>query len=309
MLSLRCMFCEHANAADAKYCNECGSALRLTRCKRCDAVNDLDATSCRLCRCDLTDTAEIVAQASSATGARSELVSSSVARALATIEADVAESAHGGAAPASTKRWLVRVDPASAEQLEPPSRSAPGSATTARPLVPPSPRGDTPQMQHGAAPSQAAEDRAPNRDPPISSEASAHSRSALLGVALLMIAGGISMDGDEHTTHGDAGQPLSLISAATRSAPISKVKASDAATSAPGLTNATKPSNSGNHRADAGMIKANANDGLGAPEVSRQRTTPVPNARLAPYRVPAGECTDGISALGLCGKLGAAGGG
>jgi hypothetical protein len=309
MLSLRCICCEHANPADAKYCNGCGSALRLMRCKRCDAVNDLDATSCRLCRSDLTDTAEIAAHASGGTGGRSELVSSSVARALATIEADVAELANARASPASTKRWLVRVDATPAELLEPSSRSAPVSATPARASVLPSPRGDALQKQHGAAPFPAAEDRAPNRGTPISREASARSRRAILGVALLMVAGGITMYGDEHTTHADGVQPFSLISAATHGTPISNVKASEAATTTPGLTNAMKRSNPGNHRADAGRISANATDDLDAPEVSTQRTAPVPNLELAPYPARAGECSDGIAALGLCSKLGSASGG
>jgi len=47
--ALRCSFCEHANPTGAKFCNDCGSPLRLKPCERCDAINDLDATSCHQC--------------------------------------------------------------------------------------------------------------------------------------------------------------------------------------------------------------------------------------------------------------------
>ncbi len=45
----RCLFCQHANPAGAKFCNECGSGLRLQPCERCDAINDRDAPQCHHC--------------------------------------------------------------------------------------------------------------------------------------------------------------------------------------------------------------------------------------------------------------------
>ena len=49
MPTLRCLFCRHANAPGAKFCNECGSGLRLQPCERCDAINDRDAPHCHQC--------------------------------------------------------------------------------------------------------------------------------------------------------------------------------------------------------------------------------------------------------------------
>ena len=49
MPTSRCLFCQHANPASAKFCNECGSGLRLQPCERCDAINDRDAAHCHHC--------------------------------------------------------------------------------------------------------------------------------------------------------------------------------------------------------------------------------------------------------------------
>ncbi len=45
----KCLFCDHTNPADAKYCNECGSPLHLQLCKQCDAINDAAAKICHKC--------------------------------------------------------------------------------------------------------------------------------------------------------------------------------------------------------------------------------------------------------------------
>ena len=45
----KCLFCDHTNPADAKYCNECGSPLHLQLCKQCEAINDSAATICHKC--------------------------------------------------------------------------------------------------------------------------------------------------------------------------------------------------------------------------------------------------------------------
>ena len=49
MPTFRCLFCQHANPASAKFCNECGSGLHLQPCERCDAINDRDAPQCHHC--------------------------------------------------------------------------------------------------------------------------------------------------------------------------------------------------------------------------------------------------------------------
>jgi double zinc ribbon protein len=50
MSSTRCPFCEHGNAADAKFCSECGGALHLVPCPSCGAVNQVTASACYQCR-------------------------------------------------------------------------------------------------------------------------------------------------------------------------------------------------------------------------------------------------------------------
>lgn len=44
-----CQFCGHGNAADAKYCSECGGCLYLVPCPDCGVVNDVKAISCYQC--------------------------------------------------------------------------------------------------------------------------------------------------------------------------------------------------------------------------------------------------------------------
>lgn len=48
-LPLRCSFCGFGNAADAKYCNDCGSPLHLQPCNHCGAVHERKATHCHQC--------------------------------------------------------------------------------------------------------------------------------------------------------------------------------------------------------------------------------------------------------------------
>ncbi len=44
-----CPFCDHHNAAAAKFCNDCGWPLHLKPCNQCDAVNHQAATNCLQC--------------------------------------------------------------------------------------------------------------------------------------------------------------------------------------------------------------------------------------------------------------------
>jgi ribosomal protein L40E len=45
----QCLFCDHTNSADAKYCNKCGAPLHLKLCKQCEAVNVTAAKACYKC--------------------------------------------------------------------------------------------------------------------------------------------------------------------------------------------------------------------------------------------------------------------
>ena len=49
MLPTQCPFCNHANPAGAKYCNDCGSPLHLKPCNHCEAINDQVASNCYRC--------------------------------------------------------------------------------------------------------------------------------------------------------------------------------------------------------------------------------------------------------------------
>lgn len=45
----QCLSCEHLNPAEAKFCQECGSALNLKLCKQCEAINEAKAARCHKC--------------------------------------------------------------------------------------------------------------------------------------------------------------------------------------------------------------------------------------------------------------------
>jgi hypothetical protein len=49
MFTPQCPFCDHANPASAKFCNDCGSPLHLRPCKQCEAINNQAATNCYKC--------------------------------------------------------------------------------------------------------------------------------------------------------------------------------------------------------------------------------------------------------------------
>jgi len=50
-----CRFCAHENAADSKYCSECGEPLRLIPCPRCGAENDVRMNVCYQCQQQLSE--------------------------------------------------------------------------------------------------------------------------------------------------------------------------------------------------------------------------------------------------------------
>ena len=49
-----CRFCARENAADSKFCSECGAALHLMACPRCGAVNDVKKNFCYQCHHQLS---------------------------------------------------------------------------------------------------------------------------------------------------------------------------------------------------------------------------------------------------------------
>ena len=69
MPSVNCSFCDHANPADAKFCNECGAGLGLRPCAQCEAINDVAATFCHQCGTLLGAAATAVASAANVEGA------------------------------------------------------------------------------------------------------------------------------------------------------------------------------------------------------------------------------------------------
>lgn len=48
-MPLQCLFCNHGNPLEAKYCIECGSQMNLKLCKQCEAINKRTARSCHNC--------------------------------------------------------------------------------------------------------------------------------------------------------------------------------------------------------------------------------------------------------------------
>lgn len=54
----QCLSCEHLNPAEAKFCQECGSALNLKLCKQCEAINEAKAERCHKCDTDFVPPAK-----------------------------------------------------------------------------------------------------------------------------------------------------------------------------------------------------------------------------------------------------------
>ena len=93
MSSLCCSFCQHANPAGARYCNECGGALRLKPCARCDAINALEAVQCHHCGGDFTQPPPTSAATIPTAAEQAVPVRSSVVRAVETVDGDLARFA------------------------------------------------------------------------------------------------------------------------------------------------------------------------------------------------------------------------
>ena len=91
MASLTCSFCNHANPAGARFCNECGSGLGLRPCARCDAINDVGASYCHQCGALLNErVATSVGGAAQSSRAADAVSESSVVRALGEVAPEAA---------------------------------------------------------------------------------------------------------------------------------------------------------------------------------------------------------------------------
>ncbi len=49
MILLICQHCKRPNAAESKFCSDCGTELRRQECAACGALNDIDALQCHAC--------------------------------------------------------------------------------------------------------------------------------------------------------------------------------------------------------------------------------------------------------------------
>lgn len=53
-LPLQCLFCKHANSADAIFCNVCGKQLNLQPCQQCGSIEERAAKNCHKCGASFT---------------------------------------------------------------------------------------------------------------------------------------------------------------------------------------------------------------------------------------------------------------
>lgn len=111
-----CLFCARRNPGDAKFCNECGTALDLKPCRQCDAVNARIASRCH--RCDAAmpvdeaqdasvDVAEPVAAQTQPVG---EVVATGEATAI-TLAADALTRAWRSSGPVAAAESAVALAP------------------------------------------------------------------------------------------------------------------------------------------------------------------------------------------------------
>ena len=110
MSSFRCSFCQHVNPAGAKFCNECGSVLRLKPCEHCDAINDGAALQCHQCGAEFSEASPLAAPFASAAVESGRASDSSVVRALETIGADLRSMQNPRSADDSASRQSVPLD-------------------------------------------------------------------------------------------------------------------------------------------------------------------------------------------------------
>jgi len=258
MPSVNCSFCDHANPADAKFCNECGAGLGLRPCSQCEAINDVAATFCHQCGTLLGAAAAAVASTANAegtNGAQSSPVMRSQpgAASAADSAASLPEVGSGKTAFASPRELA-----SAAERLDAFWRDSMQAVEVARamkgdvtPAAPPPPRAvdmlplrvmdDTPVIDAGPDPGMAL-----RRGPRIA-----------IAAALLVVAAGVVYYGYERTSIRSAATPEAnappiatpaVVTAPTTASPVivpSTEAASNAvqATSQPPAANAlTAPS-------------------------------------------------------------------
>ena len=60
-MAITCLFCNHQNSADARFCNKCGAATEGRPCKQCNAVDKRTSTHCHQCGAPFASSAEAAA--------------------------------------------------------------------------------------------------------------------------------------------------------------------------------------------------------------------------------------------------------
>ena len=309
MSSIGCSFCQHANPAGAKFCNECGAVLRLQPCPHCDAINDRDAARCH--HCDATLSGTVLREAATVgfdpmPGTPAGETESSVARALATIEADLANLSDKRAAAAHDTLSAVRLHPfwrAPGISLR---RAVGGAAllalavgvtvvgyqrTMSRPAseILASQPIET-RVSHPVSGSVAAEAPAPaltgTAEPDGAPVAPAASTTMQPAEANESREPKVAAVEDEKIPAQVTGGGLPDRSSSVTEQPVAAVADTVAAV----------PSRSVPR---AGKTRARKQGGGGAYEVVRARV-PAPGADVEPHRIGAGDCTTSVAALGLC---------
>ena len=328
--ALRCSFCEHANPAGAKFCNDCGSPLRLKPCERCDAINDLDATSCHQCGAEFDEGLAVDVDAGPATTTPLADFKPSVVRAFEATPTPpapgLAESvpAAGGSltpildaaivepAPAASSRrrkalaaLFVAVLVGGAYGVYRYANSVDGSRDAAT-IAAPDANSASDAANAPAAPSKPIRVANPETSPaaptpaatatPVTGDKSAASPAAALAAAAK---GGMA---------SAATLPAATSAAATTSATTSAAVTSPAATSPAATSAATAPVATAPAAEQPRMAAARVPRGARgrtrsqpAPAASGSPALPVaPAASVRPAPVAPANCTAGVAALGLC---------
>ena len=165
MAAVRCLFCNRSNPVDAKFCNDCGTALDSKPCRQCQATNSRAAARCGQCGSVLAPEATLQNAAAGWSDVRSDL-----AAILGTVPA-----------------WDDPMPPAGSDRLSVASKPSPGTihrpvarATDAAPAVP------TSRAVSGPA-SQAVQHPIPVLIPEIADVGRPRRRPIGLAVAAAMI--------------------------------------------------------------------------------------------------------------------------
>jgi len=299
----RCFFCQHGNPTGAKYCNECGCAMDWRPCERCGAMNDIDATHCRDCGGQFTSAAT-GDDTTSAVRDESAQSDSSVARALEIIGAERTRDSQGRTQPgglvianierASSRSTVVIgavfVAVAIGALLYGSARTVGLNASTHTPAA----QGDTREASGLVDQSQVVEHKATDQIPVVADAASR--RETVATSANTSNGTTTSMSASPRVPLPDAND----LTAGQPDAPAPVVSTSPAAAK-PDATAGTVPDSSPRKNAArrTQMASGSQHD---TPGSLRERNGGNLSLRTEPpdYLKQAGECTDGVAALGLC---------